>query len=496
MQIATTSGSPAVIDETEIVELRTSMRGPLLRPGDPGYDQARVVFNGMFDRRPALIVRCRGVADVIDTVRFARRHSLLTAVRAGGHSVAGNSTCDEGLVIDLSLMNGVAVDRKRRVVRVEGGATWGGVDRETQAFGLATPGGIVSHTGVAGLALNGGVGWLRNKYGLTSDNLVSAEVVTADGAALTANAGENSDLFWALRGGGGNFGVVTSFEFALYPVGPMVAAVFSMYPMAAARKVLKQWREWVASAPEEVASEILTWTAPAAPGLPAAVHDREVVIAAGVYAGDAQEGIRVLQPLRQFAVPLGEIAGTIPYRGVQSAFDASLPNTGEVLAYWKSLYLNDLTDSAIEIIADCAENRSSPSTMVFVQHLGGAVRRVPPGETAFHAREAAFVMNFMGDWRDPRETPRHVAWVRDAWNRLAPHGTGSVYLNYLGREERDADTLVRSAFGSNYDRLVEVKTKYDPTNLFQLNQNIKPANPVHRGGAEVTRRNAEKKKSA
>ncbi len=238
MEIATTIGSPAVIDEAEIDDLRMIMRGPLLRSGHPGYDEARAIFNGMFDRHPALIVRCRGAADVMDAIQFAGRHHLLMAVRGGGHSVAGNSICDEGLVIDLSQMNSVVVDRKRRVARVQGGATWADVDRETQAFGLATPGGLVSHTGVAGLTLGGGVGWLRNKYGLSCDNLVSAEVVTADGAIITANANENSDLFWALRGGGGNFGVVTSFEFALHPVGPTVAAVFSMYPMAATRDVL------------------------------------------------------------------------------------------------------------------------------------------------------------------------------------------------------------------------------------------------------------------
>ncbi|MFN0170756.1 MAG: FAD-binding oxidoreductase, partial [Bryobacteraceae bacterium] len=403
------------------------------------------------------------------------------AVRAGGHSVAGNSMCDQGMVIDLSQMNAVSVDLKRRIARVQGGATWGDVDRETQAFGLATPGGIVSHTGVAGLTLNGGIGWLRNKYGLSCDAMVSAEVVTADGLVLTANATENADLFWALRGGGGNFGVVTSFEFALHPVGPTVAAVFSFYPMAATRDVLNRWRQWVASAPEEASTEVITWTAPAAPHLPPPVHDREVVIAAGVYSGDAQEGMRVLQPLREFGQPLGEIAAGIPYRILQSAFDASLPNTGEVIAYWKSLYLDHLGDKAIEIMADRAENRSSPSTMVFVQHLGGAVRRLRANETAFPVRDAAFVLNFAADWRDPRETPRHVEWVRDAWSRLAPHSTGAVYLNYLGREEGDAERVVRSAFGSNYARLVEIKTKYDLANLFRMNQNIKPAPPREAG---------------
>ncbi|HEX5085324.1 MAG TPA: FAD-binding oxidoreductase [Blastocatellia bacterium] len=473
MEIASAAGGTAVIDDAEIDELRMMMRGPLLRAGQPGYDEARVIFNGMFDRRPALIARCQGAADVIDAVRFASRRQLLTAVRGGGHSVAGASMCDDGLVIDLSLMDSVVVDHKRRVAHVQGGATWAGVDRETQAFGLATPGGIVSHTGVAGLTLGGGIGWLRNKYGLSCDNLVAANVVTANGDVLTANADENADLFWALRGGGAGFGVVTSFEFSLHPVGPLVAVVFSMYPMAATSNVLKRWREWVASAPEEAASEIAMWTAPAAPGFPDPVRNQDVVIAAGVYAGDPQEGMRVLQPLREFGAPLGEIAGPIPYQTIQRAFDPFFPNTGEVISYWKSLFLDDLTDTAIEIMADCAENRSSRSTMVLVQHIGGAVRRARPDETAFANRDAAFVMNFMGDWRDARETPRHVEWVREAWRRLSPHSTGAVYLNYLGREDRDADSLAQATFGANFDRLAQIKAKYDPTNLFRLNHGVK-----------------------
>jgi FAD/FMN-containing dehydrogenase len=475
MQIATIAGTQADIGDTEIAELRTNMRGLVLQSGDAGYDAARTIFNGMFNRSPALIVRCSGTADVIDSVRFARRHGLLTAIHAGGHSVAGNSMCDQGLVIDVSPMKGVVVDARARIARVQAGATWGDVDRETQAFGLAAPGGIVSHTGVAGLTLNGGIGWLRSKYGLSCDNIVSAEVVTADGRVLTASARETPDLFWALCGGGGNFGVVTYFDFALHPVGPAVATVFSFYPLAAARAVLRRWREWLASAPDEASTEIVTWTAPVSPGLPPSVHGKEVVIAAGVYAGDAQEGMRVLQPLRDFGKPLGEVAAPIPYRMVQSAFDSSLPNTGEVMAYWKSLYLENLSDEAIEIMAERAENRSSPSTMVFVQHLGNGVRRVRPDATAFPIRNAAFVMNFMGDWRNRSETPHHVAWVREAWARLAPHSTGAVYLNYAGSEDRDAEALVRAAFGPNYDRLVDIKTKYDPTNLFRSNYNIKPA---------------------
>ena len=473
LKIATMSGSLAFIDEPEFDELRMKLRGQLYRSGDHGYDEARVIFNGMFDRRPALIARCRGAADVMDVVQFARRHQLLMAVRGGGHSVAGNSMCDDGLVIDLSQMNSVIVDRKRRIACVQAGATWADVDRETQAFSLATPGGIVSHTGVSGLTLGGGIGWLRNKYGLSCDNLISAEVVTADGAVLTASSNENADLFWALRGGGGNFGVVTSFEFTLHPVGPAVAAVFSMYPMASTRNVLKQWREWVKIAPEEVTSEVAAWTAPAARSLPPSIHAKDVVIVSGVYAGNPEEGMQVLQPLREFGEPLGEIAGAIPYRIVQSAFDPFFPNTGELISYWKSLFLEDLRDEAIEVFAGCAENRSSHSTMVLVMHIGGAVGRVRPDETAYPIRNASFVTNFMGSWRNAAETPRHIAWVREAWNRLLPFSTGAGYLNFLGHEERDVERLVRSTFGSNYNRLVEIKAKYDPANLFRLNQNIK-----------------------
>jgi FAD/FMN-containing dehydrogenase len=477
MQIATMLGHRAAVDASEIEELRNTLRGSVLDREDPGYNDARVVFNGMFDRRPALIAQCAIVADVIDIVRFAHRHGLLVAVRAGGHSVAGNSTCDDGLVIDITRMNSVAVDLKRQIAHVGGGALWCDVDRETQAFGFATPGGIVSHTGVAGLALNGGIGWLRNKYGLTSDNIVSAEVVTAGGDVVTASTSQNTELLWALRGGGGNFGVVTSLDLALHAVGPSVAVVFAMYPIASTPGVLKHWREWLPSAPDEASTEILTWTAPAGCALPPSVHEQEIVIAAGVYAGDAQQGLQVLEPLRRFGTPIGEIVAPIPYCTLQSAFDASLPNTGEVIAYWKSLYLDNLSDAVIDIFAEIAQNRSSASTMVFVQHLGGAIRRRMVNETAFSARDAAFVVNVMGDWRDRSSTPRHVAWVRAAWDRLAPHSTGGVYLNYLGREERDADALIKAAFGPNYDRLVSIKTKYDPTNLFRLNQNIRPGQP-------------------
>lgn len=462
------------IDEKIIQELRSELRGPVLVPTDPGYDEARTIFNGMFDRRPALIVRATGAADIMDVVRFVRRHELDFSVRGGGHNVAGKAVCDGGLMLDLSLMKGVRVDRERATVRVQGGATWGDVDRETQAFGLATTGGIVTTTGVAGLTLNGGIGWLRNKYGTSSDNLVSADVVTADAELLTASERENPELFWALRGGGGNFGVVTSFEFRLHPVGPCVAAAFTIYPIESAAEVTKRWREWVSSTPDEVTSELVFWTMPPAPQFPTAAHGRQVVVVATVYAGEAGEGTRVLETQKHFGEPFGEIAGEMPYRVVQAAFDPFFPATGELLSYWKSLYADAFGDNLIDAVLERASNRSSSDSMVTVQHLGGALGRVPVEATAFATRTSPYLISFFGTWRDPSENDRHIAWVRDGWDRLAPLSTRAVYLNFLADDERDRGALVRAAFGPNYDRLVEIKTKYDPNNLFRLNQNIEP----------------------
>jgi FAD/FMN-containing dehydrogenase len=311
-----------------------------------------------------------------------------------------------------------------------------------------------------------------NKYGLSCDNLVSADVVSAQSNLLTASATENPDLWWALHGGG-NFGIATSFEFALHPVSPLAAASFPMYPMAGATTVLKQWRDWVLSTPDEISSEVVLWTTPAVPELPSAVHDQDVVIPSSVYAGQSDEGLQALQPMRELAQPLGEITGAFPFRMVQKAFDGFFPNTGELLSYWKSIYVNELSDEAIDIIADRGANRSSRSTMIIVQHFGGAVRRVPGDATAFATREAPFIVSFMGTWRVPDESATHIAWVRDAWERLLPHATGAVYLNYLGHEEQGANKLVQAAFGSNHPRLVAIKAKYDPTNVFRMNQNIR-----------------------
>ncbi|MEX0786430.1 MAG: FAD-binding oxidoreductase, partial [Dehalococcoidia bacterium] len=455
-------------------QMAMQFRGALLRPGDPGYDGARVVYNGMFDRKPGLIIRCSGTADVIDAVNFARQHDLVVAVRGGGHNIAGNAVCDDGLVIDLSQMRGVHVDRDAKTVRVQGGALWGDVDRETQAFGLVAPGGIVSHTGVAGLTLSGGIGWVRDKCGLSCDNLIAAEVVTANGELVEASEKKNKDLLWALRGGGGNFGIVTSFEFKLHPVGPIVAAAFPMYPIEKAPKILRQWRDFLEGKPDEITSAAVMWTMPVAEGLPPGAQGKAVVITGGVYAGDPNEGEKALQPLREFAEPLGEISGQLPYRAVQAAFDPFFPNTGAVHSYWKSVYANELSDELIDILADLGNNRSSSYSLINVPYFGGAVKRVKPTDTAFWTREPSYMLSLDGNWTDPSEREQHVAWVRQAWDRLQPHSTGAVYLNFMGEETQDPDAVVRAAFGDNYARLVELKTKYDPDNLFRMNQNIKP----------------------
>jgi FAD/FMN-containing dehydrogenase len=473
--IATLSGGTASIPEAELAQLASGLRGPLLRPDSPGYDEARVVFNGMFDRRPAAIVRASGTADVADAVNFARKHHLLMAIRAGGHSLPGHSTCEGGFMLDLSAMRGVQVDLKAKTVRVQGGATWADVDRETQLHGLATPGGVVSNTGVAGLTLNGGLGYLRSKYGFSCDALVSAEVVTADGQVLTASANENADLFWALRGGGGNFGVVTSFEFQLYPVGPLVATAITFYDPADARAILRGWRDYMAAAPDEVTSNAVFWTGAVSPHMPEPVHGKDILITVGVYLGPAGEGDRVMQPLRELGTPIFDMSGTMPYRVLQSAFDFFFPVDGTVSAYFKSLYLAGITEEAIEVIIAAAASRPSKSSLVNIPHLGRGVRDVPVEATAFAGRGAPYMVSFDSIWPSDAGDAPNVAWARDGWAKMQPSSTGATYLNFAGEEEGAGGAgLVRSAFAANYERLVDIKTRYDPTNFFRLNQNIPP----------------------
>jgi FAD/FMN-containing dehydrogenase len=451
---------------------QAAVRGPVLRPADPGYDDARKIWNGLIDRRPALIVQCTGTADVVEAVNFAREHDLLLSIKGGGHNVAGNAVNDGGLVIDLSLMRAVHVDPATATVRAQGGATWADLDRETQLFGLAVPGGVVSTTGIAGLTLHGGTGHLRRKYGLSIDNLVSVDIVTADGVIRRASASENDDLFWAVRGAGSNFGVVTSFEFRAHPVGPevMVAAIF--HPLDRIKELLPAWRDFMASAPEELSSIALCWSIPPGEPFPAEHHGKPVFVIAGAYAGPVEEGEPVVQGLRALGQPLLDLSGPWPWVGLQSGFDALFPKGG--LYYWKSRSLAELSDAAIDDIADFASRRPSPLTDIIVWHHGGAMSRVGETDTAYGGRDAAFLVTGEASWDDPAVSEDGIAWGRDFWDAMGRHSTGGMYLNFPGfGEEKEA--LVRAGYGVNYDRLAALKAEYDPANLFRMNLNIAPA---------------------
>jgi FAD/FMN-containing dehydrogenase len=428
----------------------------------------------MHEGEPALVAICSTTADVVEAVKTARDRGLPVAVRGGGHSIAGLSTIDGGMLIDLAPMNAVDVDQERRLAKVQGGALLSDLDRATQQFGLATPSGVVSDTGVAGLTLGGGYGWLRRKYGLSSDNVLEAEVVTANGEVVTASKDENPDLFWAIRGGGGNFGIITSFTFALYPVGPEVAFAATFYPLEELGDVLRGWRDYVEQAPDEVTATCVTMTFPANPELPEAVHDRPVAIIGGVYAGDVEEGMKVMQPLRELGTPLFDMSGPTPYVGVQTGFDPLFPRD-TLRAYWKSQYLDELTDAAIDTIAAKAGDRPAPLTLVNTFHMGGAIADVGEEETAFAQRSAPYMISIDGMWTDEADDDANVAWVRSAWNEIAEFGTGEVYLNFTGLADEAAEAGVDSAFGRNLARLAEVKATYDPDNFFRRNNNIVPA---------------------
>jgi FAD/FMN-containing dehydrogenase len=449
-----------------------SVRGVVLTPDDTAYDDARAIWNGLIDRKPALIVQCTGAADVVDAVNFAREHGLLLSIKGGGHNVAGNAVNDGGLVIDLSQMRGVHVDPSTKTVRAQGGALWGDCDRETQLFGLAVPGGVVSTTGIAGLTLHGGVGHLRRKHGLSIDNLLSVDIVTADGQLCRASANENEDLFWAVRGAGSNFGVVTSFEFQAHLVGPtvMVGAVF--YPQEAAREVLPAWRDYMAVAPDELSSLAFFWNVPPHEPFPPEHHGAPVVIVAGVYSGSVEDGEPVVHPLRQLAEPLVDLSGPWPWLGLQSGFDALFP-PGE-LRYWKSRAFADLPDQAIDEIADWGARRPTPLTDITLWHHGGAMSRIDESATAYAGRDAPFLVTGEVSWTDPAQSDEAIEWGRDFWAAMGRHSTGGLYLNFPGLGE-EKEELVRAGYGANYEQLAELKAKYDPGNLFRMNLNITPA---------------------
>jgi len=472
IQILTLTGDKKTLEAAMIAELKNSLRGDLLQTGDIGYEKVRRVWNGMIDKRPALIARCTGTADVIQAVKFAQQHDLLVSVRGGGHNVAGNAVCDESLMIDLSLMKGIHVDARCRTARVAPGATLGDLDHETQAFGLAAPGGVVSTTGVAGLTLGGGYGWLRRKYGLSCDNLLSVDVVTAEGKLLTASETENADLFWAIRGGGGNFGIVTSFEFRLHPVGPMVMAGVIFYPFAEAKTVLAGWRDFMATAPDEISSNATLWSIPPTPDFPEALHWQPMVAVIAVYSGPVEEGQQAIQPLRELATPITDASSPMPFTVMQSMFDPFFPE-GQLYYYWKSLNLSRLSNDAIDTLIAHAETRPSPMSLIDIWAMGGAVSRVGPEETAFGDRSAPFTMVLNTSWPDPKDSEQNIGWTRQLWTEMQRFSPGSIYLNFPGLGE-DNDETVQKAYGPNYERLATLKKKYDPSNFFRLNQNIKP----------------------
>ncbi len=462
-----TTTTTTALDAASVQAFAGSLRGELIQPGDPSYDGARRIFNGMIDRHPRLIARCLDAADVISAVNFAREQGLTLSVRGGAHNVAGSSMNDGGLVIDLSHMRGVRVDPANRTVRAAGGATWGDVDHATHAFGLAAPGGLVSTTGVGGLTLGGGLGYLTRKYGLSIDNLLSVDLVTASGEFVTASADENTELFWGVRGGGGNFGVVTSFEFQAHPVsivygGPLI------YPVEMANDVLKLYRDFLASAPDEMNAFFAFLIVPPGPPFPEHLWNKTMCGLVCCYIGPMEQTETVVRPLREFGPPALDMLGPIPFPVLNSLFDELAPSG--LQQYWKADLTTDLTDEMIEVHAAFGPKLPTIPSIAHIYAVSGAANRVAPDATAYAHRRARFTHFIGAAYTDPAETPQHVAWVRDYWSALHPYAEGA-YANFLMDE---GEERVRSIYGANYERLVDLKRRYDPTNLFHMNQNIKP----------------------
>jgi FAD/FMN-containing dehydrogenase len=466
----TPDGGSVAIAEERLGALRAALRGRLLQPGDDGYDVARTIWNGMIDRRPAAIVRAAGAADVIRAVDFAREHRLLLAVRGGGHNIAGNAVCDGGLMLDLSAMTSVRVDPAARTARVEPGALLSDFDRETQAFGLSTPTGINSTTGLAGLTLGGGFGWQSRKRGFTIDNLIGADVVLASGRLVRTSATQEPDLFWALRGGGGNFGVVTSFDYRLHPLGPEVYAGLVVYPFDQAARVFDGYRRFTAAAGDDMTAWLVLRKAPPLPFLPAAVHGTPVVVVAFCWIGDPAEGAEATGALHAFGTPAGTHAGPMPFAGWQTAFDPLLAPGAR--NYWKSHDFRALTPEVERQLGEAVARLPTDECEVFVGHLGGAVNRVGVGDTAYPHRDVEFVVNVHTRWREAADDARCIAWARGLFDALTPHATGGVYVNFMPEDE--TPRVAAGAYGPNYARLAALKARYDPDNLFRLNQNIRP----------------------
>jgi FAD/FMN-containing dehydrogenase len=462
-----------MIDEASVDALQAQFSGRLFRPGDAGYDDAREIFNVMHDKHPALVARCSSTEDVVAAVDYARRNGLLVAVRSGGHSVAGNSTCDDGIVIDLRGLNAVAVDPQAKTARAGGGVSWGEFDAATQEHGLHTPGGRVTTTGIGGFTTGGGYGWTSSKHGLTCDNLVSAEVVLADGRVVRASEHENSDLFWGIRGGGGNFGIVTEFELRLHELGPIVMAGLAMWPLARGREVMQAWRDIADSAPDELSTGAVFITAPPEEFVPDHLKGQTVLGVAAIYVGDANEGERAVQPLKDLAPDL-DLIQPMPYTAFQAIVDAAAPPG--MRSYWRGEYMDDLTDDAIDVFADLAPELVAagfPLTQTLFFRIGQGVKAVPDHATAFSHRDAEYMFHPITLWSDPADDERMIAASRALCDAMRPFTTGAVYLNFT------AEHRVRDAFGAEkYARLVALKDRYDPDNLFRLNQNIVPSQQV------------------
>ena len=457
-----------VREDAAIQDLRTRLRGQVIGRADDGYEAARKVYNAMIDRRPYLIARCVDAADVIALVNFARENGLTLAVRGGGHSVPGFGTCDDGLVIDLSRMKGIRVDPETHTAWAQGGCTWGDLDHATHAFGLATPGGVVSTTGIAGLTLGGGVGHLSRKYGLSCDNLISADVVTADGRFLTASANENEDLFWSLRGGSGNFGVVTSFQYRLHPVSTVYAGPI-LYPLERAGDAMRNYRDCVAQAPEDLNALFAFVVVPPEPPFPQHLHNTNVCAVLCCYVGPMDKAEQVVRPLREFGPPIFDLVGPMPYPVVQSLFDATVPPG--LQNYWKGDFVGEMSDQYIDVHVKYGPGVPNIHSGVHVFAVDGAVHRLGNNDTAFNYRDARFMHVIDGVYPDPADTPKIKTWVQNYWSELHPHSAGGAYVNFLGDE---GEERVAASYRDNYERLAAIKAKYDPTNLFHVNQNIKP----------------------
>ena len=469
LTLAGANGAQTTVSDPEIEAFARGFKGDLIKPDTAGYDDARSIWNAMIDKCPSLIARCTSTEDIVQAVRFAKAHGLLIAVRGGGHNIAGNASCEGGMVIDLSQMKSVKVDTESRTATAEPGVTLADFDKATQEFGLATPLGINSTTGIAGLTLGGGFGWLSRKFGLTIDNLIEAQVVTSTGDVLKASETENPDLFWGIRGGGGNFGIVSSFKYRLHPVGPEVLSGLIVHPMADAKKLLEFYREFTQTVPDDVTIWVVMRKAPPLPFLSEEWHGKEVLVFAVVCAGDAEAGATAIKPLREFGHPIADVIGMNPFAGFQQAFDPLL--TPGFRNYWKTHNFHELADGYIDEVIKSVGKLPSGHCEIFIGQMGGATSRVAPEATAYLGRDAKFIMNVHGRWETPAEDAAGVAWAREIFNASTPFSSGGAYVNFLTAEESDR---VKSVYGPSFDRLVEVKRKYDPSNLFRLNQNIKP----------------------